>query len=323
MVYGYLPLMVLPIYVSLEKLDLRLLEASADLGATPWRTFLQVTLPLSLPGVATGSMLVFILLMGEFIIPALLGGGKVFFIGNALVDLFLQSRNWPFGAAVSVALVVDHAGDRRRLHALRARPRRRAPRGAGLRRRCASTPSLIYLFLYLPIALIVVYSFNAGRYAMDWQGFSTEWYAKAFANPLRHEGAVDERRRWRCGRRCSPRIIGTLAALGLERMHGALRKIFDGLIYVAIMVPGVVIGIATLIAFVTVFDMRQPGAGGPSRRGGAALRDGRADDRRRACALQSRRRHPDRALAARRHGPQPDRGVGGSLRDAVRAPSAR
>ena len=105
-VYGFLPLMVLPIYVSLEKLDKRLLEASADLGADPFATFRQVTLPLSLPGVATGSMLVFILLMGEYILPQLLGGGKVFFIGNALVDLFLQSRNWPFGAAVSVALVV-------------------------------------------------------------------------------------------------------------------------------------------------------------------------------------------------------------------------
>jgi spermidine/putrescine transport system permease protein len=104
-VYGYLPLMVPPIYVSLEKLDRRLLEASDDLGAPPWRTFLQVTLPLSLPGVATGSMLVFILLMGDYILPQFLGGGKVFLIGNALVDLFLQSRNWPFGAAVSVALV--------------------------------------------------------------------------------------------------------------------------------------------------------------------------------------------------------------------------
>ncbi len=104
-VYGFLPLMVPPIYVSLEKLDKRLLEASADLGATPVRTFLQVTLPLALPGVATGSMLVFILLMGDYILPQFLGGGKVFFIGNALVDLFLQSRNWPFGAAVSVALV--------------------------------------------------------------------------------------------------------------------------------------------------------------------------------------------------------------------------
>ena len=105
-VYGYLPLMVFPIYVSLERLDKRLLEASSDLGSPPWRTFLQVTLPLSLPGVATGCMLVFILLMGEYLIPAILGGGKVFFVGNALVDLFLQSRNWPYGSAVAVTLVV-------------------------------------------------------------------------------------------------------------------------------------------------------------------------------------------------------------------------
>ncbi len=105
-IYGYLPLMVFPIYVSLEKLDKRLLEASADLGAPPWRSFIQVTLPLSLPGIATGSMLVFILLMGEFLIPALLGGGKVFFVGNALVDLFLQSRNWAFGSAVAATLVM-------------------------------------------------------------------------------------------------------------------------------------------------------------------------------------------------------------------------
>ena len=105
-VYGYLPLMVFPIYVSLEKLDRGLLDASTDLGASPWSTFRNVTLPLSLPGVATGCMLVFILLMGEFLIPALLGGGKVFFIGNALVDLFLQSRNWAYGSAVAATLVV-------------------------------------------------------------------------------------------------------------------------------------------------------------------------------------------------------------------------
>ena len=104
-IYGYLPLMVFPIFVSLEKLDKRLLEASNDLGASPLKTFWQVTLPLSMPGIATGCMLVFILLMGEFLIPAFLGGGKVYFIGNALVDLFLQSRNWPFGAAISVTLV--------------------------------------------------------------------------------------------------------------------------------------------------------------------------------------------------------------------------
>lgn len=105
-VYGYLPLMVFPIFVSLDRLDKRLLEASSDLGATRLRTFWQVTLPLSLPGIATGSLLVFILLMGEYLIPALLGGGKVFFVGNALVDLFLQSRNWAFGSAVAATLVI-------------------------------------------------------------------------------------------------------------------------------------------------------------------------------------------------------------------------
>lgn len=105
-VYGYLPLMIMPIYVSLEKLDRRLLEASADLGAKPVSTFFDITLPLSLPGVMTGVALVTILLLGEYLIPQLLGGGKVFFIGNALVDLFLQSRNWPFGSAIAVTLVV-------------------------------------------------------------------------------------------------------------------------------------------------------------------------------------------------------------------------
>ena len=105
-VYAYLPLMVFPIYVSLEKLDKRLLEASEDLGAGPSATFRQITLPLSAPGIITGCMLVFILLMGEYLIPQMLGGGKVFFIGNALVDLFLQSLNWPYGSAVAMGLVV-------------------------------------------------------------------------------------------------------------------------------------------------------------------------------------------------------------------------
>lgn len=105
-VYGYMPLMVFPIYVALDRLDKRLLEASSDLGARPLTTFLRVTLPMSISGIATGCMLVFILLMGEFLIPALLGGGKVFFVGNALVDLFLQSRNWAFGSAVAVMLIL-------------------------------------------------------------------------------------------------------------------------------------------------------------------------------------------------------------------------
>jgi spermidine/putrescine transport system permease protein len=103
--YNYLPLMALPIYVSLERLDKALLEASKDLGADRVRTFVQVTLPLSAPGVISGCLLVFIPVMGEYLIPVLLGGGKTYFLGNALADLFLQSRNWPFGSAIGTAFV--------------------------------------------------------------------------------------------------------------------------------------------------------------------------------------------------------------------------
>jgi len=105
-VYNYLPLMVFPLYVSLERMDKRLLEASKDLGAGRLATFRQVTLPLSAPGLLSGVLLVFIPIMGEYIIPDMLGGGKVFFIGNALVDLFLQSRDWPFGSAASIVLIL-------------------------------------------------------------------------------------------------------------------------------------------------------------------------------------------------------------------------
>lgn len=116
----------------------------------------------------------------------------------------------------------------------------------------------IYLFLYLPIALIVFYSFNSGRYAMDWQGFSVEWYFKAFSNPFVMKALWTSVTvaLWTAA---LSTVIGTLAALGLERMRGALRAAFDALIYIAIMVPGVVIGIATLIAFVTVFELVNPG----------------------------------------------------------------
>jgi len=105
-VYNYLPLTVFPIYVSLERLDKRLLEASRDLGAPPLRTLWQVTVPLAAPGIITGALLVFILLSGEYVIPAMLGGNKVFLLGNALVDLFIQARDWPLGSAVAVSMIL-------------------------------------------------------------------------------------------------------------------------------------------------------------------------------------------------------------------------
>ena len=105
-VYNYLPLMIFPLYVTLERLDRTLLEASKDLGAARWATFRQVTLPIIWPGLITGSILVFIPLMGEYVIPSILGRGKIFLIGNVLQLDFLSSRNWPAGSAKAVVLIL-------------------------------------------------------------------------------------------------------------------------------------------------------------------------------------------------------------------------
>jgi spermidine/putrescine transport system permease protein len=117
--------------------------------------------------------------------------------------------------------------------------------------------ALIYVFLYSPIALIVGFSFNSGRYAMDWQGFSVQWYGKAFSNPLIVEALFTSITIAGTNALLSS-IIGTLAALGLERVSGWLRATFGALIYIAVMVPGIVIGISTLIAFVTLFNIVNP-----------------------------------------------------------------
>lgn len=106
MAYVLLPFMFLPVYASVEKLDRSLLQASADLGASPRQTFLRVTLPLTLPGIAAGAVLVFIPSLGNFIVPDLLGGAKVVMIGNLVEQQFLSARNWPFGAALSVMIML-------------------------------------------------------------------------------------------------------------------------------------------------------------------------------------------------------------------------
>jgi spermidine/putrescine transport system permease protein len=105
LVYGYLPLMVFPLYVTLERMDRSLVEASKDLGAGRWATFRQITLPIALPGVITGSILVFIPMIGEYVIPNILGYGRVFTVGSALVLRFLEARDWPAGSAQAVILV--------------------------------------------------------------------------------------------------------------------------------------------------------------------------------------------------------------------------
>jgi spermidine/putrescine transport system permease protein len=103
--YNYLPLMVLPLYAALERIDWSLVEAAQDLGDPPWRAFRRITLPLALPGVLAGSLLVFIPLTGEYIIPVILGGNKTFYAGNLIAQQFLESEDWPLGSAIAMVVI--------------------------------------------------------------------------------------------------------------------------------------------------------------------------------------------------------------------------
>jgi len=106
MVYTYLPFMVLPLYANLAKMDLRLLEAASDLGATPWQAFWRITVPLSKAGIIAGSMLVFIPCVGEFVIPELLGGPQTLMIGRVLWDEFFSNNDWPMASSVAVVMIL-------------------------------------------------------------------------------------------------------------------------------------------------------------------------------------------------------------------------
>ena len=105
-VYSYLPFMILPLYANLEKHDPALLEAAADLGARPWRAFLSITIPQSLPGIAAGSLLVFIPAVGEYVIPTLLGRTDQIMIGRVLSDEFFENRDWPVASAVAILILL-------------------------------------------------------------------------------------------------------------------------------------------------------------------------------------------------------------------------
>ena len=105
LIYGYLPFAVLPLYSNLERLDKGLLEAAADLGAKPWEAMLHVVLPLTAPGMRAAGVLVFIPSLGAYLTPDLLGGGKSMMIGNLVQNQFTSARDWPFGSALSLALM--------------------------------------------------------------------------------------------------------------------------------------------------------------------------------------------------------------------------
>ena len=178
MVYVHLPFMILPLYTNLEKHDPALLDAAQDLGANAWQRFWRVTWPLSLPGIYSGSALVFIPVLGMFAIPDILGGTRDILIGNLIKEQFLGTRDWPFGATLSHHADAGRAGVRG-AGCLAGAARSRPP--------CVRNPLWLwaaalaaYAFLYLPLLIVVLYSFNDSRLNAEWVGFTLHWYSELF-----------------------------------------------------------------------------------------------------------------------------------------------
>ena len=265
--------MILPLYASLEKLDRGLLEAAGDLGATPWRAFWRVTVPLTMPGIIAGVVLVFIPSVGQFVVSDLLGGERSWLAGNLIQFQFTDtSGSKPLGAAVSfivmgavLLLLLIYAIYR--AIALREW----SGQAMSLSYRTPSTavdrqtnPALrgytylVYAFLYLPIAALVAFSFNAGKSQAVWQGFSFHWYAtRDTERPhprLRQEQRhrrhrhLDRRHRHRRPRR--PRAGQAFPGRGATA----------GLVLLPIVIPEIVLGVSLLTFFVPVMGW-QPSPG--------------------------------------------------------------
>ncbi len=209
-VYNYLGFVILPLFVALDRIDVRMREASKDLGAGRWATFFGVTLPLAWPGIAAAVLLTYIPMAGDYVTATVLGGAKGNMLGALIASQFSGAQNWPAGSAMAVmmilaivvtlglgalALAVGRRGTRvaspwfdgirRSVHSRRMRSAR--GQSPGSRRRFDLVPiglglwtTLVLVFMFIPIVLVFMYSFNGGGSLIIWRGFSTQWWGRLF-----------------------------------------------------------------------------------------------------------------------------------------------
>jgi ABC-type spermidine/putrescine transport system permease subunit II len=256
-VYSYLPFMILPLYSVLDKMDDALVEASRDLGASGFRTFLSITLPLSLPGIYAGCLLAFIPMVGEFVIPDLLGGNDSALIGKTLWTEFFNNQDWPLSSAIAVGMLAMLAIPIYLLQKAQAKADVTSISSGGQGERQWSLFSIVAVvlglaFIYLPILLVIVFSFNESRLVTIWAGFSLKWYGLLFDNTQLLSSA------WLSLKLAvvsasAATILGVLAALTLVRgraMRG--HGLFGFMVLAPIIIPEMVIGLAFLLLFVAI-----------------------------------------------------------------------
>lgn len=256
-VYSYLPFMILPLFTVLDKLDDTLLEASRDLGASTWRTFISITLPLSLSGIYAGCLLAFIPMVGEFVIPDLLGGNDTALIGKTLWTEFFNNQDWPLASAIAIGMLVLLLLPIAALQKAQARADVRQD-GSGLsagRMFTAFNLTAVVAglsFIYLPIILVIVFSFNDSRLVTVWAGFSLKWYGMLFQNTqLLHSALLSFKLAFLSASAAT--VLGVMAALTLVRVRGFRGKsLFGFLVLAPIIIPEMVIGLAFLLLFVAI-----------------------------------------------------------------------
>lgn len=262
LVYVYLPMAVLPIYAAMQGIDRRLIEASRDLGSGPAGAFWTVTLPLSMRGVRTAFAFCFILSASDYVAPRMVGGMSGQMIGAVIADQFGGASNYPFGAALSVCMVLGFGlclGALFGLERLAARllqtAHRRVRCGAALLR----MPSLPYsevltavtlVFLFSPLLTVLVFSFNTARNpGLPLLGLTLAWYADVVQRSDFHDALTTSLLI------CAATVVGGIvvgvpAALALARRRFLLRGFFNLLVFGPMAMPGVVLGVSLLASFV-------------------------------------------------------------------------
>ena len=279
LVYSYFPLMVMPLYATLEQLDPALIEAGKDLYAGPRRTFLHVTLPASVQGVVAGCLLVFLPAIGDFATARLLGGPSTYMIGNLISDQFEESGVWPFGAAVTVVLMcfmwivivvlprisgetrapgpgrrVSVAPDTEMAAGLRTRAQS-TPRVATTRRRRRDTKGydrprfllvvtgLTYFYLFAPIVVVVVFSFNDIRSLAVMHGVSFRWY-RQFLSDSGIRSSLFASLEIAVSVMLIATVLGTLLAFGLQYARPRLARTSETLLLLTLVAPEIATAVA-------------------------------------------------------------------------------
>ena len=256
-VYSYLPFMILPLFTVLDKLDDTLLEASHDLGASTWRTFRSITLPLSLPGIYAGCLLAFIPMVGEFVIPDLLCGNDTALIGKTLWTEFFNNQDWPLASAIAIGMLLLLLLPIAALQKAQARADvRQGGSGSSAGRSFTGLNRLAVAgglgFIYLPIVLVIVFSFNDSRLVTVWAGFSFKWYGILFQNTQLLQSALLSFKLAFLSATAAT-VLGVLAALTIVRIKSFRGKgLFGFLVLAPIIIPEMVIGLAFLLFFVAI-----------------------------------------------------------------------